>query len=174
MASLRDPERFSEIVERYHTAFIRKAKGILGDEDDAYDVVQETFVRIYSAAKKYRKLEGIAFKSWAYKVLVNQCYTQYQKNKKQLNFNVQADEDFAASIPDQYETDAHDNKLTKDYVLSLVSRLPSMLARVVTLHFIEERPQKEVAEIEGVSNEVVRARIHRAKKELREISMNII
>src|SRR3989344_4941383 len=78
LASLRDPERFSEIVDRYQTAFLRKAMEILGDENDAYDIVQEAFVRIYSAAKQYRKLEGVAFKSWAYKVLMNQCFTMYQ------------------------------------------------------------------------------------------------
>ena len=65
LASLRDPDRFSEIVDRYQAAFIRKAKDILRDENDAYDAVQEAFVRIYSAAKQYRKMEGVAFKSWA-------------------------------------------------------------------------------------------------------------
>jgi RNA polymerase sigma-70 factor (ECF subfamily) len=174
LASLKDPEQFSEIVDRYQAAFIRKAKGILVDEEEAYDAVQEAFVRIYSAAKQYRKQEGAVFKSWAYKILMNQCFTMYQKKKKERLHSVRIEEEFMEVIPDRYQTEAHETKLTKEYLLSLVSRLPRLLARVVTLHFIEEKPQKEIAESEGVSNEVVRARIHRAKKELRNISLKII
>jgi len=174
IASLRDPEQFGEIMNRYQAPFLRKAKEILKDEDEAYDAVQEAFVRIYSAAKKYRKQEGASFKAWAYKVLVNQCFTLYKKKKRERTFTVQVEEEFAQSFPDQYEIDSYERKLTKEYVLSLVSKLPKLLGKIVTLHFIDEIPQKDIAEKEGISHEVVRARIHRAKKQLREMNIHAI
>ncbi len=169
IGSLKQPELFSEIVDRYQQLFIRKAKEILGNEEDAYDATQEAFVRIYSAARQYRKQEGASFKSWAYKILMNQCFTMYQKKKKEWERSSQADDDFMQHIPDQSEIDAYDHKLTKEYLMSLISRLPLVLARTVKLHFIEEIPQKDVAMMEGVSNEVIRVRIHKAKKELRNL-----
>lgn len=174
IASLKEPELFSVIVDRYQAAFIRKAKDILKDEDEAYDAVQEAFVRMYTAAKQYRKQEGDSFKSWAYKVLLNQCFTMYQKKKKERIHAIRIEDEFIEAIPDRYEKEAFERKLTKEYALSLISRLPQILSRVVTLHFIDELPQKRIAEIEGISNEVVRARIHRAKKILREISIKTI
>ncbi len=168
--ALRNPEAFSEIVDRYQKAFLRKANLILKDEQNAYDIVQETFVRIYSKASQYKKQEGATFKSWAYRILINQCCTLYQKNKKERLNTIWTEDDTIENIADPYATEAIDQKLTKEYVVSLVSRLPALLSRVVTLHFLQHLPQKQVAEIEGVSNEVVRARIHRAKKELRKLS----
>lgn len=168
--SLKCPDLFSEIMDRYQSAFIRKAKEILHDEEDAYDAVQEAFVRIYSAARTYRKQENASFKSWAYKILTNQCFTMYQKKKKLYGTSSLSDE-FSEVLPDKREAEAYENKLDKDYLMSLLSRLPLILARVVTLHFIDEVPQKKIAQQEGVSNEVVRTRIHRAKKELKKISL---
>lgn len=168
--SLKCPDLFSEIMDRYQAAFIRKAREILHDEEDAYDAVQEAFVRIYSAARTYRKQENASFKSWAYKILTNQCFTMYQKKKKLYGTSSLSDE-LSDVLPDKKEAEACENKLDKDYLMSLLSRLPLILARVVTLHFIDEVPQKKIAEQEGVSNEVVRTRIHRAKKELKKISL---
>lgn len=174
VASLRKPDLFEIIFDRYQVVFLRKAKEILNNEQDAYDAVQEAFVRIYSAARNYRKMEGISFKSWAYKVLMNQCFTVYQKKKKERSRVVIMEDEFLEFIPDKQEMETFDRKLTKDYVMTMVSQLPTLLRRVVTLHFFEERSQKEVAEMEGVTNEVVRTRIHRAKKELKKMNLHSI
>jgi RNA polymerase sigma-70 factor (ECF subfamily) len=171
--SLQEPDMFAEVVDRYNRAFLRKAKEILKDEDEAYDAVQEAFVRMYASARKYRAQQNASFKAWAYKILVNQCFTLYQKNRKNSLRQVSLDDDGGEDVPDQKELDSYDQKLTKEYVLSLVSRLPTLLARTVNLYFIEGLPQKEIAERENVSPEAIRIRIHRAKKELRQIALNI-
>ena len=173
LKALTNPDAFSIIFDRYQPAFLRKAKDILKSEEEAYDAVQEAFVRIYSAARQYRKMEGATFKSWAYKILINQCYTLYQKNKKRFEQGIDLTDSDMELLEDKVATDEHQNKLTKDYVISLISKLPVILARVVDLYFIQEVPQKEIANREGVSNEVIRARIHRAKKELRQIEINL-
>ena len=167
--SLKKSHAFAEIVGRYERAFVRKALSILGNEDDAYDVVQETFVRIYAAASRYEEQAGASFKSWAYTILVNQCYTAYAKAKKRRTVSFEQEPELLEVIPDEAVAQEHESKLTREYVLRLVSKLPELLRRAVTLHFLEGKPQKEVAELEGVSNNVIRARIHRAKKELRKI-----
>jgi RNA polymerase sigma factor (sigma-70 family) len=172
-ASIDNPELFTKIVDRYQEAFLRKAKTILS-EDDAYDAVQETFVRIYASAKKFTVQEGASFKSWGYKILINQCFTAYAKRKKDSSRRFDIDQELMEAFPDKAEIESFDQKLTKEYVLQMISKLPIVLGRVVRLYFLEEIPQKEIAEMEGVTNEVVRTRIHRAKKELKKISLEVL
>ncbi len=172
--SLTNPDAFSTIVDRYQEAFIRKAKSILVNEEDAFDAVQETFVRIYSAAKRFKTQEGASFKSWGYRILVNQCFTLYQKRKRHSDKAAVLSDEHFELLPDKQGIESYEQKLNRDHILSLVSRLPVMLARIARLYFIEEKPQEEIAEIEGVSVGAVRARIHRAKKELEKINLKLL
>ena len=80
--SERHPSLFAAIVERYQAAFLRKASQVVGDQEEARDVVQETFVKIYRYAGRFEKQEGASFSSWAYKILMNTSFTHYQKRKR--------------------------------------------------------------------------------------------
>ena len=81
-ASLEKPALFRILVARYQEAFIRKALGILRQREEAEDIVQETFVKIYFNGKKFKKMEDVEFKSWAYKILVNTAISRYRKISK--------------------------------------------------------------------------------------------
>ncbi len=169
--SLSHPALYEVIVDRYEEAFKRKARKVLRTEEDVEDAVQETFVRIYTGAPRFKTVEGASFKSWGYKILMNTCFTHYQKKKKEEEFFslLDLDDEFAEIIPDKDELHRMEAKINGEFALSLVSKLPEMLKRAITMYFIEERPQKEIAKLEGVSEGVIRTRIHRAKKELRKI-----
>ncbi len=165
------PALFEEIVRRYERLFMRKAIAILRDRDAAADAVQETFVRIYIASHKFEKQEGASFSSWGYKILVNQCYTAHTKRARHQAVSFDAEPEFSEAVPDKASLDAMEKRMTSDYVMSLISKLPAFLARAVKLYFIEGMAQKEIAKQEGVSNEVVRQRIYRAKRELRKMNL---
>jgi len=171
--SIDKPALFEEIVARYQKPLLRKAVSILHDEDDAYDVVQETFVRIYASARKFQPQAGASFSSWAYTILVNQCFTAYRKKQRANSVSLDAEPEFAEIIPDQAGIAVQEQKLSADHVMRLLSKLPVMLRRAVQSHFIDGMSQKEIAEQEGVSHGVIRQRIHRAKKELRKIDLNL-
>lgn len=171
--SIDKPALFEELVSRYQRLFVRKAASILGNEDDAHDVVQETFVRIYIAAKKFKTQAGASFSSWAYTILVNQCYTAYRKKQRANTVSLDLEPEFAEIIPDPAGADTLEHRLTADHVIRLLSKLPVMLRRAVEMHFIDGLPQKDIALREGVSHGVIRQRIHRAKKELQKIDINL-
>jgi len=61
----------------------------------------------------------------------------------------------------------------EDYIDSVLSRMPEHLGRVLKLHFIEGRPQEEIAKMEGVSVGAIKTRVHRAKKEFKKINVTI-
>jgi RNA polymerase sigma-70 factor (ECF subfamily) len=169
--SVNNPDLFSILVERYEDAFIRKANQIVRNNPDAvYDIVQDAFVKIYLNAGKFKVQDGATFKSWGYKILINTCFTKYQKLKSEAVFLQDLDPEIAELIPSKYDANSFEQKLDTDYVLSLISRLPVILGRVLKLYSVDGKSQKDIAKIEGISLGAVRARIHRAKNEIKKIS----
>ncbi len=167
-ASAGKPELFEELVNRYQRPFLRKAVSILKDDDDAYDAVQEAFVRIYAAGKRFESRPGAEFSSWAYAILINQCFTAYRKKQKRAAVSLDREPGLMEALADSSSVDELEGHMLSDEVAVLLSRLPVLLRRAVELHFLKGLPQKEVAEREGVSPNVIRQRIHRAKKALRD------
>ena len=174
--SVTTPDIFSVIVKRYQEAFLRKAKQIiLDDPETARDIVQDTFVKIYLNAAKFKIQEGASFKSWGYKILINTCFTKYKKLKNERVYLKDVDPEILEEvIPSKFDNEEHERKLDTDYVLSVISKLPVILGKVLRLYAVEGKPQKEIAKIEGISLGAVRARIHRAKKEIKKMKLHLL
>ncbi len=173
--SVTNPEAFSVLVERYEEAFIRKASRVIfNDPETVRDIVQDTFVKIYLNAGKFKIQEGASFKSWGYRILLNTCFTKYKKLKGERVFLSDLDPEIQELVPSKDEATLQESKLDTDYVLSLISRLPVILGRVLRLYSVEGKAQKEIARIEGISLGAVRARIHRAKKEIKKMKLHLL
>lgn len=166
--SIASPKLFEVLVDKYEEAFLRKARRILGNRPEAEDVVQEAFTKIYVYASRFVPRKGASFSSWAYKILMNTTFTYYKKLKNRGMTEVSIDDEFLALAPDEAHL-GFEKENYKDAVASVLSRMPENLARVLSLHFIDDKPQQEVAEELGTSVSAVKTRIHRAKKEFRKI-----
>ena len=165
--SVREPEYFRIILERYQDAFLRKAISILKNKEDAEEVVQETFSKIYRYADKFTVQEGASFSSWGYRILMNTAFTRYQKMKKDWNALSKLDPEIYETLPDT-KMEQFEKLEMSDYVVSILSELPEQLARILHKHFIEGKPQKDIAEEEGISVGAVKTRVHRAKDAFRK------
>lgn len=165
--SLKHPSLFAVLVDRYQEAFLRKAEGVIRSREEAEDIVQETFTKIYLNARRFTPQEGASFKSWGYKILMNTTFTHYQKLKKKGMAHVELDPEFYESLPDA--ANFSEEETMRDYVASFLSRMPSQLARPLSLHFMEEYSQKEIAEMEGTTVSAVKTKIYRAKKEFQRL-----
>ena len=172
-ASGSNPDLFTVIVDRYQEAFLRKANYIIkNDPDTARDIVQDTFVKIYANAGKFQVQEGASFKSWGYKILINTCFTKYKKIKGEQVFLSDLDPEIQELVPSKADAALYEQKLDTDYVLSLISKLPVILGRVLKLYSVDGKSQKTIAKMEGISLGAVRARIHRAKKEIKKMNLD--
>jgi RNA polymerase sigma-70 factor (ECF subfamily) len=168
MSSQRRPQLFSILLDRYQEAFLRKAEQIVGNREDAEDVVQETFTKIYLHGAKFQVQEGASFKSWAYKILLNTSFSHYQKLKKRNAATTSLSAELEAILPDR--TSRNFEKMeTGDYVLSVLERMSQPFRRVLHLYFIDGKSQAEIAKEEGVSVGAIKTRMHRAKAEFRKI-----
>lgn len=171
--AITNPAVFGVLIERYEEAFLRKVRGIVGYTDDAYDIVQETFTKIYLNADKYKPMPGASFKSWAYRILLNVTFTWYGKLKKNREAVLRLDPELDEVIPDKKASAEFEKETTKDYVISVLVRMPDSFARVLRSYFIEGKSQKEIAAEEGVSVEAIKTRMCRAKKEFKKVECEL-
>ena len=165
--SIAHPSLFAIIVERYQDAFLRKAESVVRSREEAEDIVQETFTKIYFNARRFKTVEGASFKSWGYKILMNTTFTHYQKLKKKGGALIELDPEFYETLPDPANY-SHEETM-RDYVASFLSRMPMQLARPLSLHFIDEYSQKEIAEMEGTTVSAIKTKIYRAKREFQRL-----
>src|SRR3989344_619419 len=165
--SIKHPGLFAVLVGRYQEAFLRKAESIIHNPEEAEDIVQETFTKIYFNARRFEPQEGASFKSWVYKILVNTTFSHYQRLKKKGATHIELDPEFYEALPDP--ANRSEEETMRDYVASFLSRMPAQLARPLRLHFIDEYSQKEIAEMEGTTVSAVKTKIYRAKREFERL-----
>ena len=167
--SLKNPEVFKTLLDRYQKLFLRKASSIILSKADAEDIVQETFTKIYLNAGKFKKQDGASFKSWGYKILINTSLSHYARLKKTRRHLQRLEETIYKTIEDPETKGTLAKKEMADYIARIMTELPKSLSRVLRLHILEGVPQKEIADIENISTGAVKTRIYREKKEFRKI-----
>ncbi len=165
--SLERPSLFAILVDRYEEALLRRAESIVRNKEEAEDIVQETFTKVYFNARRFTPQEGASLKSWIYKILMNTTFSHYQRLKKKGERREELDPEVFEALRDPREY-SHEETM-RDYVVSFLSRMPSQLARPLRLHFLENYSQKEVAEIEGTTVSAIKTRIYRAKREFERL-----
>lgn len=165
LESREKPYLFSLILDRYQEAFFRKAKSVLGNDEDAQDVVQMTFTKIYLYSGRFTSQGDGSFKSWAYKILMNTSFTHYQKMKKTRGISIT--DELEEILPDVKGLSDREHKELIDYVASVLSRMPDSLSSILGKFFIEGKSQEEIAKEEGLTVGAVKTRVYRAKEAFR-------
>jgi RNA polymerase sigma-70 factor (ECF subfamily) len=167
-ASAMHPSLFAHLVRKYEDAFLRKALGIVRSSEEAEDIVQEAFTKIYLNAAKFHKQDGASFSSWGYRILINTALTHYAKRKREGSIRADLEPEIMELFPDK-SLRQFEKTEAMDEVASILSRMPVPFARALNLFFIEGKTQEEMAAVEGVSLGAIKTRVHRAKKEFKKV-----
>ncbi len=166
-----EPWLFTEILERYQNAFLRKTKSIIFNELDAEEVVQDAFTKIYINAHRFEIREGAKFSSWAYTILVNTALTRYQKCVKEGKRTLLLDPEYMELMGEMKEHSAFNQD--KDAIERILVKLPGHFAHVLRLHYLEHWSHKDIANESGETVGAIKARIHRAKAEFRKAAKGL-
>jgi len=173
--SFREPSQFKILVDRYQEAFLRKAMSIVRKQEDAEDVVQDTFVKIYKYGDRFKKQAGVQFKSWAYKILMNNAFTHYQELKKKANTVEYLDPVlYDEEKPVSYNQDLAAISDARTVVKSVVEKMPEHLGRVLGLYYLEDRSYKDICRLEKLSMTALKMRLFRAKRLFKSLSADLI
>ncbi len=168
----RDEAAFDLLVERYQQRAYRLAWSIVRDAEEAKDVSQEAFLRLYQTAGSFA---GRArFSTWFYRILVNVCLDHRRKQRwwRQL-FPRAEGTDGALGALDDYAAPATDPGVALDQARALtqvwdaVAELSPQQRAVVALQVQEDLSMKEIAAVLGCSEATARVHLHRALTALR-------
>ena len=168
-ASLAEPALFQMLVEKYQDPLFRAAVKVVRNKEEAEDIVQEAFVKMYKNAEKFQKLDGIEFKSWAYKVAINTAITHYRKLAK----GALAVEDPA--VFNEVEEESPDLRFSitadaKSLVASVLDKMPGHLRSVMRRYYFEDKSYKTIAQEENISIPTLKMRLFRAKRLFKKLS----
>ena len=170
--SVGNPALFSILVDKYQTPFLRKALGIVHSQQEAEDITQETFTKIYLNAKKFKKQPGIEFKSWAWRILVNTSLTHYRKQKKTFGDVGYLDE-LLAKDEDGETLFAMEDTLDKDErienVRESIDKMPGEASELLRAHYVDDRPYAEIAKKHRITVGALKMKLFRARKVLKDI-----
>lgn len=167
--SLSRPSSFEMLVARYQSQFLNRARAVVGDTDKAEDVVQETFIRIYRFAPRFKGENG-SFRAWSLTILMNVARTHYSKMARTRGRMAELTTEHYESLADTSEpTKEGHQEYAREVIEKGLEEAPQEVADILRLAFIEGLPYAEIAEKLNISVPAVKTRVHRAKAVLRTI-----
>jgi RNA polymerase sigma factor (sigma-70 family) len=162
-------EEYEILVRRYNDLLYKTARGILHDEEDIEDVMQEAYIKGFEKLHQFRK--EAKFSTWLTRILINCALKQAGKLKGSQHIDLDAiaeDElDHSQEPPADAGEEVAEN--LKKAIEGSIERLPSKYRVVFMLREIEKMPVSETAELLGLTEENVKIRLHRAKLMLKDM-----
>jgi RNA polymerase sigma-70 factor (ECF subfamily) len=157
-----DMVAFNEIVDRYKDRLMNVLGRMLNSPDDAEDIVQETFVRVYQHRQSFNFQH--CFSTWIYTIGLNLARNELRKRKK---FKFQ---DITEMQGNEKEFAVEMKPLTRlpQALQTAIESLPDKYRMAFVLRDIEEQPYEEVAKILSIPLGTVKSRVNRARLMLRE------
>jgi len=137
-------EAFNSLVSRYRERVYWVARRMMGNHEDADDIVQEAFVRVYENLKNFRSESG--FYTWIYRITVNASLNALRK--KRIREFIKFDEIAETLIP--HEGSADEPVLKQEYETILeraIETLPPKQKMVFVMKYYDEVPFEEMAKM---------------------------
>lgn len=168
-----DSSAFSELVEHYERRVFRMAKQITQNEEDAEDVLQETFLKAYSHLEDFQG--NSKFYTWLVRIAVNEALMKLRKRRSDktvpLDDPIDTGEDVVVREIAVWEDDPEQRYSREELggiLDDAIQSLKPAYRTVFVLRDIEELSIEETAEALGLSISAVKSRLLRARLQLRE------
>lgn len=162
----------NELMERHGEKLFHYLVRCLQDEEEAADLAQETFVRVYQHRARFDS--GQKFSTWLYTIASNLVRDRYRWRARhpQVSLNAEHEEtgtELSARLvhPDATPREFLETTERVAAIRDAVAALPEELRIPLLLAEYEDKPQGEIAQILSCSVKAVEARIYRARKQLR-------
>jgi len=158
-----DVNAFEVLIDRYKKAVYNTAYRMMGNREEAEDVSQEAFIRMYKSLSKYNP--EYKFITWALKVTTNLCLDSLRKRKSET---IPIDEGFdikdGKDTPEEEYIRKENQKLVQDAIM----KLPGKYREFLILFHHRNLSYQEIMDITGESLTIVKNRLYRARQMLKE------
>jgi RNA polymerase sigma-70 factor (ECF subfamily) len=168
-----DTRAIREIFDMYKDRVYALCRHMAGNAEDAEDLAQEVFVSAFQHLNSFRAES--AFGTWLYRIVTNHCLNRLRKRRPEMqSFDAMDEIDIAPSAPGPSPEDMVVRKELNHRMELAVAALPENLRAVFVLGTLEGMRYKEISEICECSEEAVKMRIHRARKQVRDKLKNYL
>lgn len=165
-----DELAFREIVERYQAKVFSIIYGILRNRNDAEDIAQQVFAKIYFSIKNFDFRSSLL--TWIYKITVNECYDYLRKKRvRKLVYesDFSADESLRMenTEPATDQAPPVDSQLAQhDLILKLLSKISEEDRSLILLKEVEGHSVEELAQMTGMNENTIKVKLFRARQKL--------
>ena len=163
----------NDLMERHATPVFQFLCRMLGNEDDARDLAQETFTRVYRARESFRLDQK--FSTWCYTIAANLARNQFRWRARHPNVSLDADaegtgQSLGSTLPASEPAPSEQALVAERAaaVRAAVNRLPEDLREALVLCEWEDLSMAEAAAILDITPKAVESRLYRARRLLRE------
>jgi RNA polymerase sigma-70 factor (ECF subfamily) len=159
---------FRKVVEKTTPVIFPLAFRMLGDEDNARDIVQDTMITVWQKLSKIKTSES--YSTWVYRIAVNKCYDQLRKQKRQKEsrYDDRAWALISNHISEEGITEL-ENKENALIVNFLTNKLSHKQKAVFILSELEEMQADEIVTITGMTRSAVKANLYYARKNIKSL-----
>lgn len=135
-----------QVYNRYHHDFIRYAKSLVTRKEDAYDLVQETYIKAIEREEIFEQMNEYQIKGWFFRVIKNQFIDQMRKDKRIIFY-------------EEEQVLTHVFIETDIFFKEMVATLPDHLRLPIILKYQKGLNSKEIGKLQGISPSTVRNRL---------------
>ena len=165
---------FESIYTEYKNLVFNMCLNYVLNAEDAQDITQEVFVKVYQRYHQYDSTAA-SLKTWVCRIAINHCldFLKAKKSKKRFGFlsalfQGDSNEPISHAVEINHPGIQAENKEAIENLLRIIYSLPENQKTAIILSRIEDRSQKEVAEIMNTSVKAVESLLHRAKQTIQK------
>ena len=160
-----DRTAFKELVLKYQKEIYFLACRMVFNKEDAADVVQEIFVQVFKKIHQFRSAS--TFKTWLYRVAINQCKNFLRVLKK--NRELAQVENYVVTDPNDSQLDVLLKNEKVDLISETIEKLPKKQKAILILRTYQELSYKEIAEIVGGSVNSAKVNFYHAIENIKRL-----
>ena len=155
-------QAFRNLLSNYQERLYFHVRRYVHHHEDANDVLQNTFIKIWNAIDNFRGESGLY--TWLYRIASNEAITYLNKNKKRNEVDIEQSAAQHRSAEDNIEADVMIAKLQR-----AIDTLPDKQKQVFIMRYYDEMPYEEISKIVDTSVGALKASYHHAVKKVEEI-----
>jgi RNA polymerase sigma-70 factor, ECF subfamily len=166
----RDEIAFREIVERYQAKVFSIIYGILRNHNDAEDIAQQVFAKIYFSIRNFDFRSSLL--TWIYKITVNECYDYLRKKRVrklvyESDFSAEDAQRLESSEPAVDAAPPIDRRIAQqDLVVKLLSKVSAEDRMLILLKEVEGHSVEELAAMTGLNENTIKVKLFRTRQKL--------
>lgn len=157
-------QAFTQLMEKYRERIYRHIRRMVLDHDDAHDVTQNVFIKVWHGLDGFR--EDSKLFTWLYRIATNESITFINSKKRRAAVSIDNNEN---PVTRKLKSDPYfDGDETQLLILSAIESLPVKQKAVFEMRYYEEMPYEEMSRVMKTSEGALKASFHHAVKKIEE------